>query len=120
MKPKINYDRTKWTKGYLSFDFRNRVIVCKVLKTGERVGFCSMDMPEVMVKRWAIKVGEFKQINIINQYEFVQEWNRRMVDDDDDKYNGFKKQYRAPGQSATLQKDRGPVQQDSGRHQGFI
>jgi hypothetical protein len=120
MKPKINYDRTKWTKGFLTYDFKNRVILCVTVPGKETVGHCPFDMPEVMVKRWIIKVGEFKQVDILNQDIFVKEWNRRMVDDDDDKYNGFKKQYRTPGQSATLQKDRGPVQQDSSRHQGFI
>jgi hypothetical protein len=110
MKPTIINDRTKWTKGYLSYDFRNRIIVCNILKTDERVGFCPMDMPEVMVKRWAVKVGEFKRVDIVNQKEFVQEWNRRMVDDDNDKYRGFKSEYRIPGARTALQEHSGQVQ----------
>jgi hypothetical protein len=120
MKPTIERDRTKWTKGFLTYDFKNRVILCVTVPDKETVGHCPFDMPEIMVKRWIIKVGEFKQVDILNQDIFLKEWNRRMVDDDDDKYNGFKKQYRTPGQSATLQENRGPVQQDSIRHQGFI
>lgn len=120
MKPTIIKDRTKWTKGFLTYDFENRMIECVSMPDRKVVGHCPFDMPEVMVKRWIIKVGEFKQVDILNQDAFLKEWNRRMVDDDDDKYNGFEKQYRTPGQGATLQKDSGPVQQDSGRHQGFI
>lgn len=83
-KPKIS-DRSTWDRGWIVEDDKNRILIC-VDSMGNMVGTCSIDMPPVMVKRWIIKVGEFKQVNIMNQKRYIETWNEKMVDDDDGKY----------------------------------
>ncbi|AQY55090.1 hypothetical protein [Geobacillus phage TP-84] len=84
MKPNIT-DRSTWTSGWIVEDPDNHILIC-VDECGNVVGTCDAMMPPVMVKRWIVKVGEFKKINIRNQMHYIQKWNERMVNDDDEKY----------------------------------
>jgi hypothetical protein len=84
MKPKIP-PRSEWKRGWIAHDEQNHILIC-VDCDGNVVGTCNTLMPPVMVKRWIIKIGEFKQVNILNQRRYIDTWNEKMVDDDDDKY----------------------------------
>lgn len=84
MKPKIN-DRSTWDHGWIVEDADNHILIC-VNHHGTVVGTCDTMMPPHMVKRWIVKVGEFKQVEIRNQNRYIDAWNERMVDDDDGKY----------------------------------
>lgn len=35
---------------------------------------------------WIVKVGEFKQVDIMNIHRYIDTWNEKMVDDDNDRY----------------------------------
>jgi hypothetical protein len=87
VKPEIG-DRTTWTRGYIVQDDINRILIC-VNEKGEVVGQCSIDLQPYVVKRWIIKVGEFKRVNIVNQIKFLDRWNKEMVDDDNDRYKSI-------------------------------
>jgi hypothetical protein len=84
MKPKIP-PRSEWKRGWIAEDQENHILIC-VDCDGNVVGTCNTLMPPVMVKRWIIKIGEFKQVNILNQKRYIDTWNEKMVDDDDDKF----------------------------------
>lgn len=84
MKPRIT-DRSSWKDGWIAIDEENHILIC-INEDGTIVGTCDTMMPPVMVKRWIIKVGEFKQVNIKNQKQYINTWNEKMVDDDNDKY----------------------------------
>ncbi|AYP68803.1 hypothetical protein BpsM61_00029 [Bacillus phage vB_BpsM-61] len=84
VRPRIK-DRSEWQRGHLVHDKESRMLLC-VNDMGKVVGYCMDDISPVIVKRWIVKVGEFKCINILNQQKFIEAWNRKMVEDDDDKY----------------------------------
>jgi hypothetical protein len=84
MKPQIT-DRSTWDRGWIAEDETNHILIC-TNEHGTVVGTCDTRMPPVMVKRWIVKVGEFKRVDIVNRKRFLSTWNERMVNDDDDKY----------------------------------
>lgn len=84
VKP-IFTERSTWDRGWITEDEQNHLLIC-TNEHGTVVGTCDTLMSPVIVKRWIIKVGEFKRVNIINQGRFLKKWDDKMVEDDNDRY----------------------------------